>query len=229
VPRRNPLTAPLGKFKDAAFGAVRHPRQTADKVVEQARGTVAIGRSVAEGVVGHVAGQVTSRVGGGRDAQPESPRPARPTPAAPVTPVPSEPPAPHGDQVAKTAAKKAPARKAAAKKAPATKPTTAKTPAKKTSATPADVAKKTAEKAPATKTAARKKSPPKKTTATPADVAKKTAAPKVADPMPDAPGDRLPPRRKEDEQPPLIDPSDTKQVAAEAERGLRDATGPEGG
>jgi hypothetical protein len=179
VPRRNPLTAPLGKIKDAAFGAVRHPRQTADKVVEQARGTVAIGRSVAEGVVGHVAGQVTSRVGSGRDGRSESPRPM---PAAPVTPVPSEPPAPHGDPVAKTAARKAPAKKTTAKKAPA------------------------------------------------ADLARKTAALKAAaDPMPDAPGDRLPPRRKEDEQPPLIDPSDTKQVAAEAERGLRDATGPEGG
>jgi hypothetical protein len=227
VPRRNPLTAPLGKIKDAAFGAVRHPRQTADKVVEQARGTVAIGRSVAEGVVGHVAGQVTSRVGSGRDGRSESPRPM---PAAPVTPVPSEPPAPHGDPVAKTAARKAPAKKTTAKKAPAARTPAAKAPANKTSATPAAVAKKTTEKAPAKKTPAKKKSPAKKTTATPADLARKTAALKAAaDPMPDAPGDRLPPRRKEDEQPPLIDPSDTKQVAAEAERGLRDATGPEGG
>jgi hypothetical protein len=156
VPRKNPMITPLSKIKDATLDALRHPRDTTGKVVEQARGTVAIGRNVAEGVLGQVAGQVSSRVRGGRGGPAGPAEPERP--AAPVTPVPSEAPAPHGDPVATTAAKKEPA--------------------KKTAPTPADVAKKTATKAPAKKTPAKKPGAKK-------PAAKKSAA-KKAEPKPAA-------------------------------------------
>ena len=226
MPRKNPLITPLSKIKDATLDALRHPRDTTGKVVEQARGTVAIGRNVAEGVLGQVAGQVSSRVRGGRGGPTGPAEPERP--AAPVTPVPSETPAPHGDPVATTAAKKAPAKKTVPTPADVAKKTGTKAPAKKTPAKKSAATKSAAKKSAAKKSAATK-APATKTTATPADVAKKAAATRTPEPMPDAPGDRLPPRRRDDDQPPLIDPSDTKQVAAEAERGLRDATGPSGG
>jgi hypothetical protein len=62
---------PLQKLQDAVVGtvkdAVRHPVGTAGKAVSQAKETVAVGRTVAEqvvgGVVGGVAGGVAARVG----------------------------------------------------------------------------------------------------------------------------------------------------------------------
>ena len=257
VPRKNPLTAPLGKIKDTAIDAIKDPRGTAEKVVDQARGTVSLGRSLAGGV----AGQVASRVPGRRGTSEPAKDRATPT----VKAVPSEEPRPHGDPLQpssatkkatpakKTPAKKSPAKAApAAAKAPAEKTPAKKTPAKRTpaktvEATPADVAKKVAEKAPAKKAPAAKSAPAKKTPAkkTPAKKApakkadptadrpsaqqraKKTVTPakRVSDDtLPDAPGDKLP-RRREPEQEPLIDPSTTKQVAGEAERGLKDASG----
>ena len=109
MPRKNPLTAPLGKIKDTALDAIKDPKGTAEKVVDQARGTASLGRSLAGGVVGQVAGQVASRVPKRRGTSQTS------TPPAPtVRPVPSEEPRPHGDPLQ-------PATKAPAKKAPAAK------------------------------------------------------------------------------------------------------------
>ncbi|HEU5036338.1 MAG TPA: hypothetical protein VFT70_05000 [Nocardioides sp.] len=112
--------SPLQKLQHTVVGTVKaitHPVGTAGKAVEQARGTVSLGRTVA-GQVGKTAvGAVTSRLGHGgpatpakvQEVVPESPASLRSVPETPVT---QTPPA------KKPAAKKAPAKNAPAKKAP---------------------------------------------------------------------------------------------------------------
>ncbi len=172
--------------------------------VDVTKGTAAIGKMVvgqvartALSAAGGAVGAVTERAGRRKVAHTSGPATTPAPSTAPATPpdlraVPE--PAPvktQGDPVApatKTATK------AAAKKAPAKKVPAKKTPVKKAAA----------KKAPATKAPAKKDSVP-----TPADVAKvagkqlpakkaapaKTAAEKPAKKAPEAPGDRLPPRK----------------------------------
>jgi hypothetical protein len=234
-----PLTTPLGKIKDTALGALRNPLGTAGKVVDQARGTASLGKSVAGGVVGGVVGQVSSRVPVPGRHQARAPRPdtLRPVPSpAPAKqhgdPL-AEAPAPdrdefteRGDEAARPVsasdvAGQASAKKAAAKKAPSAK-------AKKT-ATPDEEAAASVEAATSAKKAAAKKAPSKRAAVT--DPALRGPAKdeivytSESTDEPAGPGDRLPPRRGGETTESLIDPSTTKQVANEAERGLRAADG----
>ena len=133
---------PLQKLQDAVVGtvkgAVRHPVGTAGKAVSQAKETVAVGRTVAEqvvgGVVGGVAGGVAARVakvarGGSQEASgaPETGEETTTTAgedteatATPITEAPTKKAA--ATKAAKTASK------TAAKKAPAGKPRVTKPP-----------------------------------------------------------------------------------------------------
>ncbi|MGZ4490438.1 MAG: hypothetical protein ACXVEU_06610 [Nocardioidaceae bacterium] len=163
---------PLDSFKDAAFDALKHPRGTAEKAVEQAKSTVARGRMVA----GHVGKNTMSRAAGrasgllsrgtrgqGRGARTtgwvgaEQPATGEPR----LRPVPDVNEAGHPPTAAEAAATaapapEAPAKKAAAKKAPAKKTAAKKAPAKKTAAKKAPTKKAPAKKAAAKKTTAKK-------------------------------------------------------------------------
>jgi hypothetical protein len=218
VTPKNPLT-PLNKLKDTAVDAVLHPKGTAGKVVEQAKGTAALGRHVVGGVASQVVEQVTSRVRGGSPAPtargPESTTSPRrstgettettETTARPTTEPPSKA---HGDPIAPSgksasedtpATTRAPAKKSPAKKSP--KKTTAKKAAKAPAETtggpelvpgPSDEqAAREASPADVAKKVA-KKAPAKKTAA---KTTKKSPATKAAAKTAGAPGDKLPPRR----------------------------------
>ncbi len=113
--------SPLHKLQKSVVGTVkgvvRHPVGSAGWAVQQAKGTVALGRSVA----GQVARTATQRAGR-RPGTVPSPMPA---PAPPPAPAPEKtaektPEATPAD-LARMVAKKAPAKKAPAKKAPAKK------------------------------------------------------------------------------------------------------------
>ena len=188
---------PLQKLQDAVVGtvkgAVRHPVGTAGKAVSQAKETVAVGRTVAEqvvgGVVGGVAGGVAARVGrvarGGAPETPtESPETGAETAAESATEL--------TDANAETATaptpiteaptKKAAAKKSATKKAPGAKPHVTKPPVTDL------VSKVVAEQAkhqPVKKAPTGPENPidaaadPRLVDATPADVAKKTSAKKA--------------------------------------------------
>ena len=202
---------PIGRLADTAINSLKDPRKTAEKVVEQAKGTAALGKMVAEQVgrsavskVAETAGAVVGRASGRKPSpkkatdapRAESPAPLRPVPdvnEAGHTPAEnrgSEPAKQHGDPV-KKAAQNAPAAKAPAKKASAMK-----TPAKKAAPTPADVAQ-------VVEAAVAKD--PKKTAAAPAKkaAAKKTAATptKKAPAKKAAPGDRLPVKKAAEKAP----------------------------
>ncbi len=165
--RKNPFTL----IKDAAVETLHDPRAAAAKALEQAKGTVAVGKVLAE--------QVVERARGGR-RQPES---AGPAPTQPMSDVPrATEPAPADASTTPTPTPEAPTRpaptkQAAAKKVPATKP----------------AATSTAKKAPAKKAPAKKASAKKATT--PADVAQNIAPHPPAEP-PSVPGDKLPSRKK---------------------------------
>jgi hypothetical protein len=181
VARKNPL----GKIKDVALGTLMHPVGTAGKAVDQARGTAALGRTVAgqvtrtaASVAAGTVGGLAKRAGGGAvEHQPAAatrgdepnlrPVPSVNEPAHSTGPTAVADPAAestknHGDLMGPVAdaAKRAPAKKTPATKAPADTAPAKKTPAKKTAAkkAPADdaPAKKAAAKAPAKKTATKK-------------------------------------------------------------------------
>lgn len=130
------LSNPLGRIKNVALDSIKDPRKTAETMAGQARGTVALGRTVV--------GQVSTRLAGwrhhGEDGKPAStgvaPAPRRSPEQAPAAPqakaaappkaptAPAEPevtPADVAKNIApKPAAKRTtrpPAKKAAAKKA----------------------------------------------------------------------------------------------------------------
>ncbi|MGZ4479281.1 MAG: hypothetical protein ACXVW2_11760 [Nocardioidaceae bacterium] len=180
---------PLDSFKDAAFDALKHPRDTAEKAVEQAKSTVARGRMVAghvgkktmSGAAGRASGLLSRGTRGqGRGARTtgwvgaEQPATGEPR----LRPVPDVNEAGHPPTAAEAAATAAPAPEAPAKKAPAKKAPAKKAPAKKAAAKKAAAKKAPAKKAPAKKAPA-KKAAAKKTTAKKA-AAQETAAKKTA-------------------------------------------------
>jgi hypothetical protein len=207
---------PIGRLADSAISSIKDPLGTAGKVVEQAKGTAALGKMVAEqvgksaiskatGTAGAVVGRASGRKptgdkGGVADAMtegaslrsvPDVNEPAHTT--EPSAERATESTKQHGDPMrkpARTAAKKAPAKKTAVKKAPAKRPA-AKTPVP----SPKDVAEvveaavaedptKTAaqpvRKSTARKTAPGDKLPTKKSASTQQPGVKKVAAKKVA-------------------------------------------------
>lgn len=216
--------SPLQKLQhavvDTVKGAVADPVGTAGKAVQQARGTIALGKSVAGQVSKGAAGAVTGRLHGHRVGDPAAPAvegtaapewPAPPTPAttapaAKATPqaaaprkVPTPTKAPVTDlatEVVKRRAVNQPPEKAAP--APVSSIDAAADQAH-VEATPADLAKKvtTAKKATtAKKTATRP--PAKRAPAAKKAPAKK--APPAKEPAPkdsgSTPSDRLPPRKR---------------------------------
>ena len=110
MPRKNPL----GKIKDTTLGTLRDPKGTAEKAVGQARGTVALGRMVADQVTRSASGAVISRLPGRKPAPPRTKAPEKAPEKAPAEAAPPRPSA------AQPAAKQAPAKQAPAKKAAAT-------------------------------------------------------------------------------------------------------------
>jgi hypothetical protein len=195
--------SPLQKLQDAVLGtvkgAVSDPVGTAGKAVQQAKGTIALGRMVA-GQVTHKAADLASHRGGRGASEatataarvvptprtetaqkPTVPQPTVPQPSAetPVEVTPSD--------VARVVAKKSPAEKAAARGAAARKATAAKAPATKAASSPsaklpvrkAPAKKATATKAPATKAPA-KKAPAKKAPAKRAPATRAPAAPPLS-------------------------------------------------
>ncbi|MGZ6784540.1 MAG: hypothetical protein ACXVF1_17830, partial [Nocardioidaceae bacterium] len=119
---------PLDSFKDAAFDALKHPRDTAEKAVEQAKSTVARGRMVAghvgkktmSGAAGRASGLLSRGTRGqGRGARTtgwvgaEQPATGEPR----LRPVPDVNEAGHPPTAAEAAATAAPAPEAPAKKA----------------------------------------------------------------------------------------------------------------
>jgi hypothetical protein len=167
---------PLGKLKDVALGTLLHPVGTAGKAVDQARGTAALGRtvagqvtrtaaSVAAGTVGGLAkrggASETEPASGTRGDQPNlRPVPSVNEPAHSTGPTAVADPAAestknHGDLLGPVvdAATKAPAKKTPAKKAPAKKAAAKKAPAEEAPAKKAAAAKAPAKKTPTKKTA----------------------------------------------------------------------------
>ena len=216
---KNLLSSPLGKIRDTAVGALTDPKGTAGAVLHHAKGTAALGRAV----VGSVASEVASHVPG-MPGRPGAETADSVDESAELRPIPTEGSTrPHGDPLAPgakssaetaTAAtpKRAPGRKSAATKAPATKTTAKQTPARK--ATPA--------KATGKKPAARK-APSKKAAVT--DPALRGGAQDELVYTTETPATPTSDRAAGtggDEQA-LIDPAVAKKIAAEAERGRRDA------
>lgn len=186
--------SPLQKLQDtlveAVKGAITHPRDTAAKAGEQAKGTISLGKAVAGQVTKSAAGVLASRLPGhrspistpGRKPAVEVPRTrAETAPEAPTAkqPTPTKPPV---TDVATDLVKQQAANRAAPKPAaPPVSPIDAGADAAHVEATPADLAKKatTAQQASATRTTV-KKAP-----------AKKAAAKKAS-----TPSDRLPARKR---------------------------------
>ena len=221
--------SPLQKIQETVVETVNHvvadPGATAAKAVEQIRGLVSLGLTVA----GQVAGEVAERLTGDRhEPAPSAPPKLRVAeePEGDTTPTPAD----VARAVKKAPAKKAPAKKAPAKKAPAPEsaetstPSTpsAKLPAKKAPAKKAPAKKTAAKKAPAKKTAAKKAAPPR----TAAEVLEDTS---VTTPVGTTGADVAtnPSTAETDlQQPgtePLLDPATTKAVASEAQIGARAA------
>ena len=144
---------PVGKLAETAFSTLRSPKAAAEKVVDQAKGTVALGRTVAGSMAGSVAGSVADKVGGRADrtgsaggartssgdappdlrAVPEVDEPAHTEPAGRRS---ADSPKKHGDVLetpGRTSGRRDTAKKAPAKKAPAKTSTGKKTAAKKQS------------------------------------------------------------------------------------------------
>lgn len=173
---------PVGKLAETALSTLKDPKGAAGKLVDQAKGTVALGRLVADtagAVVGKAAGEATGRLRGKRgEKAPSGARPGAATHPRDLKAVPdvNEParggtadsPKRQGDVLSTP---DTPVRKAAAQKAPATKP-----PAK------APAVKKATQDAPIAKKAAAKTTPAKKVAASPADVAEVVEAAVAEDP-----------------------------------------------
>jgi hypothetical protein len=198
---------PIGRLADAAIKSLKDPVGTAGKVVEQAKGSAALGKMVAEQVGKSAMTKATETVGAvtsrrGEQTPPSTHGESSRDTSAPLRSVPdvnepghtpaenrtSEPSKQHGDILAgvkKAPAKKAPAKKAAATKAPAKKAAAKKTADAPAAPSPADVAK-LVEAAVA--------EDPAKTAATPvAKTAEKAAAKTPA--HQGAPGDKLPTKK----------------------------------
>ena len=182
VARKNPI----GRLAETAIGSLKDPMGTAGKVVDQAKGTAALGRTVAEqvggtavakvvGVDGAVVGKATGKASGSRATY--SPEAKSPADLRPVPPVNEPAHTAEKQPLTKPLVATHPAKKAATRKSPARKSPTRK--AATVTATPADVAK-VIEEAVA--------EDPTTTAATPAGTAASAAV--------SAPGDRLPPRRQ---------------------------------
>lgn len=178
---------PVGKLAETALSTLKDPKAAAGKAVGQAKGTVGLGKLVAE-TAGSVAGGVVARATGrkrgaektsGRSTTVTAPVTTEPTSRADLRAVPdvnepaatkpagtmkkaAEPAKKQGDALTET---KPAAKKASAKKAPAKK-------AAKAPATPST--------GPAAKTPAKKTS--KKVAATPADVAEVVESAVAEDP-----------------------------------------------
>ncbi len=173
--------SPIQKLQDAVVEGVSEvvadPRAAAGKAVQQVRGVVSVGLTVA----GQVAGEVAKRLSGADE--PTAPaRPAQPRPHLQVADEPVDPadeagttaPARTPNDVARVVGKKAPPPKKAAPSTPSDKLPLKKAPAKKAAAKKAATQKAPARKAPA------KKAPAKKAPA------KKAPAKKVAPPETEA-------------------------------------------
>jgi hypothetical protein len=171
VARKNPLT----KLTTAAIETLKHPAEAAEKAVGQAKGTVGLGRAVAEQVtrtagsrVAKAAGAVTSLVPGGkpkrpategRDAGTATP-PSKASTASKPTSKP-EPVKAQADVVEPLVRKQAAERAAATPAAPEPVTEIDKGAADvEVDVTPADIAKVVAKKAPARKKPAAKKAAP---------------------------------------------------------------------
>jgi hypothetical protein len=220
---------PLGRLADSAIKSLKDPMGTAGKVVEQAKGSAAFGKMVAEQVSKSAVTKASETVGavtglaGGRKTPPEEAAPS--TAGTPLRSVPdvnepahtpaenkaehksSGPDKEHGDPM--RPAKKAPAKKAAAKEAPAKKAAAKKAPSKKSAASPADVAK-------AVEAAVAED--PNKTAATPAKKsAAKTPGAKTAPAKRAAPGDKLPTKKAAEEPAKKAAPKTAQQLADDTE------------
>ncbi|MCW2767511.1 MAG: hypothetical protein JWO11_3470 [Nocardioides sp.] len=178
-------TNPLGKLKDTALETLKHPVETAEKAVEQARGTVGVGKMVASHVTKSAGTRVARVVGAVASLRPGAKRSSAPHagPAEAAAPAPTQSPQPvkaQADVVEPLVRKQA----ATARRAPAKKaaPVTSIDKGAKdveVDVTPADIAKVVAKKAPAKKAAARK------------SAARRAPAAKTAG---STPGAKLPPR-----------------------------------
>jgi hypothetical protein len=220
---------PLGRLADSAIKSLKDPMGTAGKVVEQAKGSAAFGKMVAEQVSKSAVTKASETVGavtglaGGRKTRSEEAAPS--TAGTPLRSVPdvnepghtpaenkaehksSGPDKEHGDPM--RPAKKAPAKKAAAKEAPAKKAAAKKAPSKKSAASPADVAK-------AVEAAVAED--PNKTAATPAKKsAAKTPGAKTAPAKRAAPGDKLPTKKAAEEPAKKAAPKTAQQLADDTE------------
>ena len=170
--------SPLGKTASIAIKSIRHPVSTTGKIVEQAKGTVALAKLVTEHVgkaaaslAAETASSVIEKAGGRKSVDRRAATPTHPPRAESPTTLRA---VPDVNEPAHVPAENHPVAKKATAKSTAKKATARKSPAKKTTAT---AKKSTAKKSPAKKTAA-KKSPAKKTAAKKAP-AKKTAAKKA--------------------------------------------------
>jgi hypothetical protein len=224
---------PLGRLADSAIKSLKDPMGTAGKVVEQAKGSAAFGKMVAEQVSKSAVTKASETVGavtglaGGRKTPPEEAAPSTGTPLRSVPDVnepghtPAEnqaehkssgPDKEHGDPM--RSAKKAPAKKAPAKDAPAKKAAAKKAPSKKSAASPADVAK-------AVEAAVAED--PNKTAATPAKKsaaktpAAKTPGAKTAPAKKAAPGDKLPTKKAAEKPAKKAAPKTAQQLADDTE------------
>jgi hypothetical protein len=191
VPRKNPLA----KLTTAAIDTLKHPVSSAEKAVGQAKGTVGLGKVVAEQVTrtagsrfAKAAGAVTSLVPGGKPKR--SATPARGTGAGTAASTTgsstattnAEPVKAQADVVEPLVRKQAAERAAATPTGPEPVTDIDKGAADlEVDVTPADIAKVVAKKAPAKKKPAAKKAPAKK------------AAPLTAE---NTPGAKLPPPRR---------------------------------
>jgi hypothetical protein len=183
---------PLGRLMEKAIGALKDPVAAADRMVEQAKGTMSVGRTLAGQVVRVAVSTAADLLG--PPARHDEPAPGPQTTREPVAkpaPVPTKPPM------------RAPATKAATTKSPATKAATAKSPATRAAKAPATKAAKS----PATKAA---KSPATKAAKSPATKAAKSPAAK--DPATKA----ATARRSASRQPPAAKASAAKAPARRA-------------
>jgi len=177
---------PVGKLAETALSTLKDPKGAAGRVVDQAKGAVALGKIAAD-TAGSVVGRAAGRKGKKAPARPQAPTTqARQEPPAPTglravpdvnEPAHTQPPGPATGATAPAAEPRA--KTPAAPKPAAPKPAASKPAAKKSADSPkksADSPKKQGDpvaKSPAAKTAAGAKAAPKPAASKPA--AKKSA------------------------------------------------------
>lgn len=152
---------PLGKIKDTALGTIRDPRSTVDRAVDQARGTVALGRTVAGRFTRTASDAVIARIPGRKreDGPTSAPEPTPPQAEAPekTASQPKEPAAPPEQPEVTPADVAAMATKKSAPGKPAQPKAAAKKPVKKTAKKASTPSAKLPPKKPAAKKAPSKK------------------------------------------------------------------------